>query len=292
MSKAIVVVDFGGSRTDVYTGHRIETFPRTFRSSSREELLAFLRSVVPADTSLVVLVFPARLVRQNGGWLLSPMSTKFDYLTGPISAIEADLGRVLGCRNLFMQDGHVASWGAIAVGDVKPGETAFVTMVGSSPSGGLVYRGQPVEGPFTSQFSHLTLDPNGPPCPGKQHRGCVKMFLGANVLSDRAVELGLPKDLQEVTRPGKRGATGALACYASAGERLAHALSQVANPIPLDTIVLGGGIACGGGGLLLRPLRGAFTPGPYIGSNLAATIDLTLPKSANLAIEGARYLAE
>jgi predicted NBD/HSP70 family sugar kinase len=285
------VVDFGGTGTRVEAGGGIQAFHKTFSSGSRAEVLEFVRALVPPKTPVVVLVFPAPVVRQGGVPFISPLATKFGYLAGPIPALEEEFSRGLGCPVLVSQDGLVTSSGTLAAGDVGPEEVVYVVMAGTSLSGCLLYRGRPSEGPFTPQFSHLTLDPGGPPCPGKGHRGCVKMFLGAAALSARAVGMGLPGDLAEVTKLGIQGDQRAIEFYAATAERFAHALSQVANPVPLDAIVLGGGIARGAGELLLGPLRAAFVRGQYMDPNLAAAIDLRLTKSPNLVIDGARYLA-
>ena len=289
---SISVSDFGGTNTRVSRGTLIELFPESFEGAPVAELLSFLRRIVPAKTEVAVLVFPAPMLQSPSGRILSPLSTKFRALAGSIPALESEWSRIFNCRVVIRQDGEMASYGAITAGDVTSDENAFVTMLGTSASGGFVVRGQPLIGDYTSQFSHVVLDPNGPQCPGKGHAGCVKSFLAAYALENLATEMGLPRQLEEVTKLAKQGNERAQFFYRSVADTLARALSQVVNVVPLGAIVLGGGIASGAGDLLLRPLREAFKRGDFVDANVAARIDLRLTKSENLVIDGGRYLAE
>jgi len=293
MANPIVVCDFGGTNTKVSRGTLIEPPERSFESASVAELLGFLReTIVPAETVVAVLIFPAPMLQSPSGRILSPLSTKFKFLAGSIPSLESEWSRTYNCRVVIRQDGEMALYGAIATGDVTPDENVFVTMLGTSASGGFVLRGQPLIGDYTSQFSHVVLDPKGPQCPEKGHAGCVKTFLAAYALKNRSEKMGLPRELDEVTRLARQGNEGARSFYCSVAETLAKALSQVANLVPLKAIVLGGGIASGAGDLLLQPLREAFTRGDFVDANVAAGIALRLTKSANPVVDGGRYLAE
>lgn len=144
------------------------------------------------------------------------------------------------------------------------GLAAFLLVtVGTGIGGGLVLGGKVWRGVrgFAGEIGHVSLDPNGRPCPCGA-RGCLEQYASGPAIvraweagaGPRAGDAGTPL---EVARLAAAGVPAAIAAFAGAGRALGQALGGVVNLLDIDTCLIGGGVA-DAGEVLLEPARRAL----------------------------------
>jgi len=113
-------------------------------------------------------------------------------------------------------------------------------------------------GGFAAKFGHITVDPEGYPCPCG-NRGCLEQYASAGALVRFARER-MPEKTAEslgaemVAELARKGDTAALAAFVSLGNWLGIALASLANTVNIQAVIIGGGVTPGLD-LLLPALR-------------------------------------
>lgn len=106
-------------------------------------------------------------------------------------------------------------------------------------------------GGFAAEFGHVTVDPEGAPCPCG-NRGCLERYVSAGALVRYARELLPPElvedlgnslDAQKVADLAFQGKAGAAAAFARMGRWLGVALASLINTLNLEAIIIGGGVS-------------------------------------------------
>jgi glucokinase len=157
----------------------------------------------------------------------------------------------------------------IALGEQRFGAgrglAAFLMVtIGTGLGSGLILDGRlwTGAGGFAAEFGHVTVHPEGPPCPCG-NRGCLEQYCSAGAVVRSAREL-IPKDLlaaaaadlnaEAVALLARQGVPGAREAFERIGQWLGVALGSLSNTLNLQAVIVGGGVAASFD-LLLPALR-------------------------------------
>lgn len=170
--------------------------------------------------------------------------------------LKEDLEKALGRGIRMANDADCLALSEAADGAGAGVRSLFAAILGTGAGGGLVWRGELVQGPnaIAGEWGHNPLpwpDPDlelpGPECwCGK--RGCIETWVsGPGLLADyrsRAGRLGGEADKSEaVVTAAEAGDATAEAALAAYEDRLARALAGVINLFDPEVVVLGGGLS-------------------------------------------------
>jgi len=135
----------------------------------------------------------------------------------------------------------------IALGEVWAGagqgmQSAVVITIGTGLGSGLILDGKlwTGAGGFAAEFGHVTVEPEGLPCPCG-NRGCLEQYVSAAALS-RYGGGRTPEDLASLAQTGD---PAACAAFETIGYWLGTALGGLVNLLNLEGIVIGGGVSAG-----------------------------------------------
>lgn len=133
----------------------------------------------------------------------------------------------------------------IALGEARAGagqgmDSLMVVTIGTGLGSGLIIDGKLWSGTggFAAEFGHLTLEPDGYPCPCG-NRGCLEQYVSAAALS----RYGQGRSPEELALAANMGDIGARQAFDRLGVCLGTGLAGILNLLNLDGIVLGGGVA-------------------------------------------------
>lgn len=176
------------------------------------------------------------------------------------SAIERDLGAVLGPRVVADNDAHCHALAEAWIGTARNTPTFLLITLGSGIGSGLVVDGKVHRGAtgYGCELGHMIFRPRGRRC-GCGNQGCLEAYVSEVALASR-----IPEERPELGRRvaalvGERGIGHAHALFelADAGdadaigladglaEELGTALGSAVNVFDVELIVIGGGIAPG-----------------------------------------------
>lgn len=146
----------------------------------------------------------------------------------------------------------------IALGEQRFGagrglSSFLVVTIGTGLGSGLILDGRLWTGTrgFAAEFGHVTVHPDGPPCPCG-NRGCLEQYCSAGAVVRSAREL-IPAELlgasaadlsaEAVAGLARQGVAGARTAFERLGGWLGIALGSLANTLNLEAVVVGGGVA-------------------------------------------------
>jgi fructokinase len=164
--------------------------------------------------------------------------------------LRKDLEALLSRPVRVMNDANCFAISEAADGAAAGAEVVFGVILGTGVGGGIVVRGQALDGPnlIAGEWGHnplpwMTADesPGGACYCGKQ--GCIETFLsGPGFERDFAHAAGQHRSSRDIVAAAGRDpqATAAVARY---HDRLARALASVINVLDPNVIVLGGGMS-------------------------------------------------
>ncbi|MHB1218437.1 MAG: ROK family protein [Alphaproteobacteria bacterium] len=166
--------------------------------------------------------------------------------------LQRDLEAAIGQPIRIANDANCFALSEAADGAAAGLPVVFGVILGTGVGGGLVVRGQVVEGHngIAGEWGHNPLPaPRETETPGPDcycgRRGCIEQFLsGPAFARDHAAtasaSLEQPVQIAAAARAGSSAARGSVARYA---DRLARSLGTVINLVDPDAIVLGGGMS-------------------------------------------------
>jgi fructokinase len=165
--------------------------------------------------------------------------------------LKKDLERALGREVRIANDANCFALSEARDGAARGAAAAFGVILGTGVGGGIVIRGQVLEGvnAIGGEWGHDPLPwPDDDERPGPEcfcgRRGCIETFLsGPGLARDHAAHGAEPIASEEIVRRAAAGAAAARECLARYERRLARALAMVINLIDPDVIVLGGGLS-------------------------------------------------
>ncbi len=200
-------------------------------------------------------------------------------------------------------DATVAAWGEFLFGAGKGTSHMLMVTLGTGVGGGLILNGKLFHGAndVAAEFGHTKIAIDGPMC-ACNRQGCLEAFIGTrgllnrvngkifsgwkSTLSNIPREKLTPKDISEAALKGDEVANDVLR---ETGEYLGLALSNVANLLNLEIVVVGGGVA-NAGDLIFEPARKVmFQKALTVHAETISLVPASLGESAGLI--GAAALA-
>lgn len=166
--------------------------------------------------------------------------------------LQRDLETAIGQDIRIANDANCFALSEATDGAAAGRPVVFGVILGTGVGGGLVVRGQVVEGHngIAGEWGHNPLPaPQGFETPGPEcycgRRGCIEQFLSGPAFArdhadHTASALEAPAAIAAAAEAGEPSARASLARYA---DRLARALGTVINLIDPNAIVLGGGMS-------------------------------------------------
>ena len=163
--------------------------------------------------------------------------------------LKAETGFPSACGN----DANMIALGEQAFGAGRPFSSYMVITIGTGLGSGLILDNRLWSGAggFASEFGHVTVEPDGLPCPCG-NRGCLERYVSAGALVRTARELlpfelidkwGDSLDAAVVASMARQGESGAVEAFKSMGQWLGTALASLVNTLDLEAIIIGGGVA-------------------------------------------------
>lgn len=175
------------------------------------------------------------LIDRNGTVRSSVNMQPLDGLNLALS-LEERMGLPVRCGN----DANLIALGEARAGAGQGLDSLVVVTVGTGLGSGLILDGQlwTGSGGYASEFGHLTLEPEGLPCPCG-NRGCLEQYVSAAALS----RYGGGRSPEELARAATRGEGEALAAFERLGACLGTGLAGLLNLLNVQGIIVGGGVA-------------------------------------------------
>jgi len=167
--------------------------------------------------------------------------------------LSAYIGEKTGLPSVCGNDANLIALGEHAFGAARGLDSFIVITIGTGLGSGLVLDGRLWSGAggFAAEFGHVTVEPEGIPCPCG-NRGCLECYVSAGAIVRAAknpsgtVPLnGIPDsfDAEQVARRARQGNALAQAGFESSGRYLGIALASLANTLNLQAAVICGGVA-------------------------------------------------
>jgi len=247
-SKPILGLDIGGTnvraaliRGSEVTAIRGATWPADL---SPEEEVGFV-----ADQALAV-VGEARLTARAAGVSLAALLTKKGVVAHWPNrpnwrglAFRSLLEARLGMPIVIEDDANAAAMAEWAYGSGRGYRQLLVVMVGTGVGAGLILDGRLYRGGFgwAGELGHVTVSPDGPPCPCGKH-GCLQTLASGRALERVATDRGLGA-ASAVTAAAELGEEWAQHALADCGRQLGLALANAVNLLDLEAVVVGGGLS-------------------------------------------------
>jgi glucokinase len=167
--------------------------------------------------------------------------------------------RRLGTRVILENDANAAALGEKWLGGARDYDDMLMLTLGTGVGGGIVLGGRVWHGArgMAGEPGHITVEPDGPPCPCG-NRGCLEQFASATAvlrMAREAIALGdspaLVRASQEnaeisaksVYQMAVQGDKGAQQIYRRVGWALGIGLADLINLLNLPIYVIGGGVA-------------------------------------------------
>lgn len=146
------------------------------------------------------------------------------------------IGLQVRCGN----DANLIALGEAGAGAGQGLSSLMVVTIGTGLGSGLILDGQLWNGSngFAAEFGHLTLEPDGRPCPCG-NRGCLEQYVSASALS----RYGGGRTPEELASAAQQGDQAALLAFERLGECLGTGLAGLLNLLNLEGIVIGGGVS-------------------------------------------------
>jgi len=163
--------------------------------------------------------------------------------------LERQTGFPVVCGN----DANLIALGEYAYGAGRGLKSFVVITIGTGLGSGLVLEGRlwTGVGGFAAEFGHVTVEPEGIPCPCG-NRGCLEQYVSAGAIV-RTVRRLLDNELpgivadslnaSKVAELARQGQAAALTAFERAGGYLGIALASLANTLNLEAAVICGGVA-------------------------------------------------
>jgi fructokinase len=165
--------------------------------------------------------------------------------------LQVDLERVLGRKVRLANDANCFALAEALEGAGAGAEVVFGVILGTGVGGGLVMRGEVLEGVnrIAGEWGHNRLPDREPwdePLPECYcgHRGCVETYLsGPGLRADHIRSTGVDLAPETIAAAASRGDEACRATLARYVDRLARSLAVVIDIVDPEVIVLGGGLS-------------------------------------------------
>jgi glucokinase len=159
--------------------------------------------------------------------------------------LESRTGLATVCGN----DANVIALGEQRFGARRGFSSCVVITIGTGLGSGLILDGNlwTGYGGFAAEFGHITVDPEGYPCPCG-NRGCLEQYVSAGALvryarERMAVQTDVPLNAEQVAEMARKGDATALAAFDQMGYWLGTGLAFLANTLNIQAVIIGGGVS-------------------------------------------------
>jgi glucokinase len=194
--------------------------------------------------------------------------SQIEYATGTVETsvniplqgvpLREELGRRFGVPVFVDNDANCA---ALAEAHMLGEEHLVMLTLGTGVGGGIVTGGMTFRGAhgLGAELGHMTLNPDGPPCPGNcPNRGCIEAYCSGQALERDATELAQDKPDSRLARAigpdgkvsgrelqdaAEAGDPDALLIFENFGRMLGIAIAGYVNVFEPDRLTIGGGIS-------------------------------------------------
>lgn len=154
-----------------------------------------------------------------------------------------------GLAVVSANDANVAALGEQRFGAGQGYSSCMVITVGTGLGSGLIL-GDKIwagKGGFAAEFGHITVDPEGMPCPCG-NRGCLEQYVSAGALVRHARKyMTVPSperlDAAMVAEYAQNGEAGALAAFDQLSYWLGTAFASLINTLNIEAFIVGGGVS-------------------------------------------------
>jgi glucokinase len=160
------------------------------------------------------------------------------------ACIEDGCGMPVVCAN----DANVVALGEQRFGAGRGFSSCMVITIGTGLGSGLILADKiwTGSGGFAAEFGHITLDPEGIPCPCG-NRGCLEQYVSAGALVRFAGErlAGNGSNLltaDKVAELARKGDVAALSAFDQLGYWLGIAFASLTNTLNIQSVIIGGGV--------------------------------------------------
>ena len=146
-------------------------------------------------------------------------------------------------------DANVAALGEQRFGAGRGYSSCMVITIGTGLGSGLILGDKlwTGKGGFAAEFGHITVDPEGLPCPCG-NRGCLEQYVSAGALvrfarENMAGEAPTGLDAAIVGERARRGDKSALSAFDKLSYWLGIALASLTNTLNIEAVIIGGGVS-------------------------------------------------
>jgi len=250
-----------------------------------------LAAGVPVDGFAAVGVGVPGLVDRAAGTVRHAVNLGLDDTPVPLAE---HLRSLAHAPVVVDNDVNLAAVGAaVALG--CRGDLAYLS-VGTGLAAGLLLDGRPRRGAHgaAGEIGHLPVDPQGPPCECGQ-RGCLEVLASGTAIAARwAADDGDLSATSALLAAAADGDPRAVAVLDDVAGHLAGAVALLAQTVDPEVIVLGGGVAEAGPGLLeavCRALRDRAARSPVLAAIDLANRVALVPEGVHAGALGAAVFA-
>jgi fructokinase len=246
-------VDFGGTKIEVAALNRSGEFVARVRASNPGSYDAAIRRVCELIAQVEQRVGPGTIgvgtpgsISPATGLMRNANST---WLNG--RRFREDLQAALGREIRMANDANCLALSEAVDGAAAGSAITFAAILGTGCGGGLVVRGELVEGAhgFGGEWGHVPL-----PWPRREEldipacwcgqRGCLETWIsGTGLQRDYHRRSGRELSSEVIVERAREGDTVARAVMDDYVDRLGRGFAMICNIVDPDTIVLGGGLS-------------------------------------------------
>jgi glucokinase len=194
--------------------------------------------------------------------------SQIEYSTGTVASsvniplsgvpLREELGGRFGVPVFVDNDANCA---ALAEAHVLGEDNLVMLTLGTGVGGGIVTGGMTLRGAhgLGAELGHMTLNPDGPPCPGNcPNRGCIEAYCSGQALERDATELATDKpdsrlaqaigddgkvSGRELVEAAEGGDPDALFIFDNFARMLGVAIAGYVNVFEPDRLTIGGGLS-------------------------------------------------
>jgi glucokinase len=194
--------------------------------------------------------------------------SQIDYSTGTVETsvniplagvpLREELGRRFGVPVFVDNDANCA---ALAEAHILGEDHLVMLTLGTGVGGGIVAGGMTFRGAhgLGAELGHVTLNPDGPPCPGNcPNKGCIEAYCSGQALERDATELATDKPGSRLARvigddgrvsgpelveAAEEGDPDALFIFGNFARMLGIAIAGFVNVFEPDRLTIGGGLS-------------------------------------------------
>jgi glucokinase len=193
--------------------------------------------------------------------------SQIEYATGTVETsvnipltgvpLREELGKRFGIPVFVDNDANCA---ALAEAHILGEDNLVMLTLGTGVGGGVVIGGMTFRGAhgLGAELGHMTLNPDGPPCPGNcPNRGCIEAYCSGQALERDATEMASDKPDSPLARrlengkvsgralqeTAEAGDSDALLIFQNFGRMLGVAIAGYVNVFEPDRLTIGGGVS-------------------------------------------------